>query len=62
VAEFKYFGKTLTNQNYIDEEVKIKLAQCLTPFSSEYFIFSSTVSVNLQMEIYKTIVLYRFRA
>lgn len=38
------FRKTMRNQNLIPHESKrVKLMKCLLPFSSEYFVFQSTV-------------------
>jgi hypothetical protein len=37
VAEFRYLGTTITNQNLIQEEIKRR------PFGPELFVFSSAV-------------------
>jgi hypothetical protein len=38
VEEFKYLGKTLTNQNSIQEE-QIQVRECSLLFSAESFVF-----------------------
>jgi hypothetical protein len=44
VAKFKYLGKTVTNKNYIDEEIyeQIKFMEFLLPFCSQS-VFPSTL-------------------
>jgi hypothetical protein len=44
VTKFRYYGKTVTNQNYIHEEINSRLnsGECLIQFSSEY-VFSSPI-------------------
>jgi hypothetical protein len=40
VEEFQYLGKTLTNQNSIQEEIKSRLkSEYLLSFHAEYFVF-----------------------
>ena len=41
VEEFKYLGTTLTNQNFILEEIKeqIEVRKCLLSFGAESFVF-----------------------
>jgi hypothetical protein len=60
VAQFKCLGMTVTNQNWIQEEINRRL-QYLLPFSTETFVFSSAVQKH---RIYKIIilplVLYRY--
>jgi hypothetical protein len=41
VVKVKYLGTTHTDQNCMDEE--IKLGECLLPFGSEYFVFPPAV-------------------
>ena len=58
VEEFKYLGTTLTNKNYIHEEIKSRLNlgnACY--FSVQNILFSSLLSKNLQIKIYRTIIL-----
>jgi hypothetical protein len=40
VAKFKHLG-TLTDQNYMQEEIKFR--ECLLPFGSESFVFPPAV-------------------
>jgi hypothetical protein len=45
VEEVKYFGTTLTNQNYIQEEIKSRLQQqnaCLL-FGAKSFVFQLAI-------------------
>jgi len=45
VEEFKYLGKTLKNQNYIQEEIKeeIEVRKCLLSFGAESFAFQFAI-------------------
>jgi hypothetical protein len=58
VEQFKYLGTTLTNQNSIQEEIKSKLksgnACC---YSVQKLLYSSLLSKNLKIKIYRTIIL-----
>jgi hypothetical protein len=58
VEEFKYFGKTLTNQNSIQEENKssFKLGNA-SYYSVQNPLSSSLLFKNLKIKIYKTIIL-----
>jgi len=38
VEEFRYLGKTLTNQNLNQEEIKSRLTVCLLSFRTESFV------------------------
>jgi len=52
VEEFKYLGKTLTNQNSIREEIKSRLKSgnaCY--YSVQNFLSSSSLSKNLKIKI-----------
>jgi len=58
VDEFKYLGTTLTNQNSIQEEIKSRLKSgnaCY--YSVQNLLFSSLLSKNLKIKIYRTIIL-----
>jgi len=58
VEEFKYLGTTLTNQSYIQEEIKRRLKvgnACY--YLVQNLLSSSYVSKNLKIEIYRTIIL-----
>jgi len=58
VEELKYLGTTLTNQNYIQEEIKYRLnsgnACC---HSVQNLLSSSLLSTNLKIKIHRTIIL-----
>ena len=43
VEEFKYLGTTLTNQNSIQEEIKIEVRKCLLSFGAESFVFQVAI-------------------
>ena len=58
VEQFKYLGKTLTNQNSIQEEIKSRLklgSACY--YSMQNLLSSSFLSKNLKTKIYRTIIL-----
>ena len=58
VEEFKYLGTSLTNQNSIQEEIKIRLKlgnACY--FSVQNHLSSSLLSKSLKIKIYRTIIL-----
>jgi hypothetical protein len=60
VAQFKYFGTTVTDQNLIQDAIKRKLtefAQCLLTFSLEPF---RLVSKSIKIRMYKTIIFRMF--
>ena len=58
MEEFKYLGITLTNQNSIQEEIKNRLKSGNACYHSvQKLLFSSLLSNNLKIKIYKTIIL-----
>ena len=55
---FKYLGSLLTNQNYIQEEIKCRLkAGNLCYYSVQTLLPSRLLSKNLKIKIYETIIL-----
>jgi hypothetical protein len=58
VDEFKYFGTTLPSQNFIQEEIKNRLTSRNACYHSvQNYSSSSTLSKNLKIKIYRTIIL-----
>ena len=58
VEEFKYFGTTITNQNSIQEEIKISLNSGNVCYHSvQNLMSSSLLSRNTKIKIYRTIIL-----
>jgi hypothetical protein len=57
VAQFEYFGMTVTNQNLIQEEIKRRLNSGNACYHSFQNLSSSSLSKNVKIRIYKTIVL-----
>jgi len=58
VEDFKYLGTTLTNQDYIQEEIKSRLKLRNAYYHSVQSLFSSSLlSKNLKIKIYRTIIL-----
>ena len=58
VEVFKYLGTTLTNQNYIAEEIKSRLESGNACYHSVQNLLSSRLlSKNLKIKIYRTITL-----
>jgi len=56
--EFKYLGTTLTNQNSIQEEIKSRLKSGNACYHSvQNLLSSSLLSKNLNIKIYRTIIL-----
>jgi hypothetical protein len=56
VENLRYLGVTLTESNYIQEEFKNKLRECLSLHISEYSSFP-LIFINVKIKIYKTITL-----
>jgi len=59
VEEVKYLGTTSTNQNFNQEEIKIRLKSgnaCY--YSVQNLLSSSLLSKNLKIKIYRTIILH----
>ena len=58
MEEFRYLGKTLTNQNFIQEEVKSRLKPGNACYHSvQNLLSSSLLSKNIKIKIYRTIIL-----
>ena len=56
--EFKYLGTTLTNQNYIQEEIKSRLKSGNAGYHSvQNLLSSSLLSRNLKIKIYRNVIL-----
>jgi hypothetical protein len=57
-SQFKYSGTTVTNQNFIQEEIKWRLNSGNSSYHSVLSLLSSRLqSKNLKVRIYKTIIL-----
>jgi hypothetical protein len=57
VADFKYLGTTLTDQNNINEEIKSRLNPGNACYHSVQSLLSSRLlSMNVKVKIYKTII------
>jgi hypothetical protein len=58
LAKFKYLGTTLTDQNYIREEIKVRLNLGNDCYHSVQSLLSSRLlSRNVKVKTYKTIIL-----
>jgi len=58
VEVFKYLGTTLTNQYSIQEEIKSRLKSWNACYHSvQNLLFSSLLSKNLKIKIYRNIIL-----
>ena len=61
VEEFKYLGTTLTNKNFIAEEIKSRLRSGNACYHSVQNLLSSRLlSKNLKIKIYRTIICQLF--
>jgi hypothetical protein len=58
VEEFKYLGKIVTYQNSIQEEIKSRLNSGNVCYHSvQNILFSSLLSKNVKIKIYRTTIL-----
>jgi ribosomal protein S2 len=58
VAQFRYLGSTITNQNLIQEEIKRRFNSGNACYPSVHNLLSSRLlSNNIKIRIYKTIIL-----
>ena len=58
MKELKYFGTTVTNPNFIQEEIKSRLKSTNAfRHSVQNLLFSSLLSKNLKIKIYRNIIL-----
>jgi hypothetical protein len=58
MAQFRYMGTTITNQNLIQEEIKWRLNSGNPGYHSvQNFLFSHLLSKNIKIRIWKTIIL-----
>jgi hypothetical protein len=58
LEEFKYLGKTLTNQNSVLKEIKSRLkSEYACYHSAQNLLSPSLLSKNLKIKIYRTIIL-----
>jgi len=58
VEQLKYLGKTLTNQNSIQEEINSRLKSWyVCDYAVQNLLSSSLLSKNLNIKVHKTIIL-----
>jgi hypothetical protein len=58
VLQFRYLGMTVTNQNLIQEEIKMKLNSGNACYHLlQYLLSSCLLSKNVKIRIYKSIIL-----
>jgi hypothetical protein len=58
MSQVKYLGTTVTNQNFIQEEIKRKLNSANVCYHSVHNLLSSCLLLkNVKLRIYKTIIL-----
>jgi hypothetical protein len=59
LSQFKYLGTTVTDQNLIQEEIKRRLNSSNACYRSiQSLISSHLLSENLEIRIYKTIIMH----
>jgi hypothetical protein len=63
VSQFRYLGKTITNQNLIQEEIKRRLNSCNACYHSvqnllSYRLLSKTIKIRIYKIIILPVVLY----
>jgi hypothetical protein len=57
-GQFKYLGKPLTNQNFVQEEIKNRLkSENAFYYSMQNLLFCSLVSKNIKIKIFRSIIL-----
>jgi hypothetical protein len=57
MSQFKYFGKTITSQNLIQEEIRLDWIPVMLAAIQSKTLSSSLLSKNVKIRIYKTKVI-----